>query len=400
MRRTLLILFFITLIVSSIPVMNAETQSTDNVPQPAIIVTGYEVYPEVLMKGDRGTIGITIKNTAKNPIQVSAMDPTVYMMSADIKSVELISRDLKILNDNYYNVGELGAGESLLFTFEIEADVPDGIYFPRIYVDLASTEDISYQVPVRVDSTPITLALLDIPKSIPQNERSEVKIGVSNTRPNSVGGVSVIPKGDNILITPSKYFIGEIEVNEMDSASFNITPHSDEIKNIHFDVIYRNGDNWDSETLIVPINIGEGKEAEILLTGVSVDRSVGLNSYVITGELDNIGTDVAGSILIKTEYTSGVEPIQPYKSYFVGTLEVDDFGSFELHMRLSGDVTEVPVIIQYRDSDGDLKTLREEIPIEFNEVVEEELSEWWIVFIICIIAIVAVIIGYSWKVAK
>ncbi|MDY6960174.1 MAG: hypothetical protein SVK08_13565, partial [Halobacteriota archaeon] len=101
-----------------------------------------------------------------------------------------------------------------------------------------------------------------------------------------------------------------------------------------------------------------------------------------------------------TENTSGVEPIQPYKSYFVGTLEVDDFGSFELHLRLSGDVTEVPVIIQYRDSDGDLKTLGEEIPIEFNEVIEEELSEWWIVFIICIIAVVAIIIGYSWKVAK
>ncbi|MDY6959776.1 MAG: hypothetical protein SVK08_11550, partial [Halobacteriota archaeon] len=310
MKRVLFILLFIVITLSAIPVIYAEAQSTDNVPQPAIIVTGYEVYPDVLMKGDTGTIGITIKNTAKNPIQVSVTDPTVYMMSADIRSVELYSRDLKILNGKYYNVGELGAGESLLFTFEIEADVTDGMYFPRIDVDLEATEDISYKVPVRVDSTPITLAILDLPEFLPQNERSEVKIGVSNTRPNSVSGVSVTPKGGNTLITPSKFFIGTIEGNEMEPASFNITPQSRYTNNIDFEVVYRNGDNWHSETIIVPIDVSEGKEAEILLTGVTTERSLGLNTYVIAGELDNIGTDVARSILIKTENTSGVEPIQ------------------------------------------------------------------------------------------
>ena len=397
MKKAIFLVLFIFLL-SLVPVACGKD------PKPAVTVTGFEVYPEVLMKGDTGTISITIKNTAKSTIQeTTAYNSTTYMMNADIKSVKLSSREIEVLSDEYLNVGELGAGESLSFTFQVEADVLDGTYFPKVMVGLRdrNMKDISYRIPVKVDSSEITVAVSDIPKLFPKNERSKIKISVANTRPNSVSGVTVIPKGDDISVTPSKFFIGTIESNELEIASFNVTPQTLSEKEMEFEVVYKNGDNWHSETLSVPVSVTEEKKAEILLTGVTIEPSTGINTHVISGELDNVGSDSAKSVLIITENKSGVEPIQPYKSYFVGTLDVDDFGSFELHVRLNGNVTEVPVIIQFRDVDDNLITQNEKISIEFHQIENEKMPvKWMYVFIAIMATVVIIAIAYSWKGAK
>ena len=48
-------------------------------------------------------------------------------------------------------------------------------------------------------------------------------------------------------------------------------------------------------------------------------------------------------------------PQDPYKSYVIGALKSDDFGSFEVTFTASG-VSSVPLQVSYKDSDGNILT--------------------------------------------
>ena len=47
----------------------------------------------------------------------------------------------------------------------------------------------------------------------------------------------------------------------------------------------------------------------------------------MTGDVYNAGLEVANSVLLTT---GGGQPVNPYRNYVVGSLQPDDFSSFEL----------------------------------------------------------------------
>lgn len=99
-----------------------------------------------------------------------------------------------------------------------------------------------------------------------------------------------------------------------------------------------------------------------------------------------------------------VEPIQPYANYFIGTLEADDFSSFELSARMSGEMTSIPVLIEFRNTDNTYTSITETIDMGSNSITSSGSSEGMSPIVMGAIAISAIaiigIIGYSWKKRK
>ena len=86
-----------------------------------------------------------------------------------------------------------------------------------------------------------------------------------------------------------------------------------------------------------------------------------MGEKTITGDLSNIGTTKARSVLVSIKRTDNIIPIRPYENYFVGTLNADDYGSFELHCQINGNASEIPIIITYRDEDNNLIKMEKNI---------------------------------------
>jgi hypothetical protein len=56
-------------------------------------------------------------------------------------------------------------------------------------------------------------------------------------------------------------------------------------------------------------------------------------------------------------------PQDPYKTYVVGALKPDDFGSFEVTFTAGSGTTSVPVELSYKDTDGNIYTSVQDVKI-------------------------------------
>jgi hypothetical protein len=145
---------------------------------------------------------------------------TCASTSTSIRSVGAESQKRIIYDDP----GALSPGESITLTFPLEADVPDGTYFPEVSVTVKDGVNVRYPIPITVDSSTVELTAIDIPEDFSRKSSHLIQLGVANTRPNPVSGVKVTPSAENFEFMPDAIFIGEMNSNEEVTADFTITP--------------------------------------------------------------------------------------------------------------------------------------------------------------------------------
>jgi len=391
MRQTIkpflfLFLFGVAIAVGISSVGAADMNSGMEEQESSIMIAGYQVSPEVLMRNDVGTVTVTVKNMELDK-------------SVNIKDARMLSRDIKVLSDSYFNIGRLGPGESLNLMFTIKAGYIDGIYYPRILVEGEDAQNIRYSIPVTVDSSSLTIGVKDIPEDIFKGERARIELVVGNPRQNTVTAVKIITEECEVI--PSEVFIGALSADESKTASLNFTPQTKGAYVLNFKLEFKNSDNYHSTDLNVPLNVTESKKsAELILTGIEVDSmSAAMNVYKITGDINNAGLKEAKSVVMKVDDVEGIEAVHPYKAYFVGLLSADDFSSFELNVKVGENETQVPLLIEYKDEDGNMFSKTEYISIERHPGTTSsgELSFSMIVVLVVIAMVVIGLIAYSWK---
>ena len=380
MRYTLPFFIFLVLLMVGISCAEAVEEQKSSV-----MITSYKISPEVLMHNDVGTVTVTVKNME-------------LVKSVNIKEAQMLDSNIKILSDSYFNIGGLGPGESLNISFTIKAVCPDGIYYPRILVDGGDAQNIRYSFPVTVDTSSLTIGVKDIPEDIFKGERARIEFIVGNPRQNTATAVKVVTEGREVI--PSEVFIGVISSDESKVASFNFTPHNEGAHILNFKLEFKNGDNYHSADLSLPLNVTESKKsAELILTGIEVESMPGLSVFKITGDINNAGLKEANSVVMKIGDAKGIEAMHPYKSYFVGLLNADDFSSFELDVKVDENVTQVPLVIEYKDEDGNRFSKTEYISIERHQGTTSsgEMPLYMIVVLVVIAMVVIGLIAYSWK---
>jgi hypothetical protein len=346
-----------------------------------VTVTDVQIDPTVFMQGDTGTITVEITNNGASSVAISR--------------ATLLDGGVALINEGSYDsVGSIGAGNKLQFTFTVRTDGPDGIYYPKFYLDFRNAGSLRYLVPVKVESTELQVSVIDRPETFSEGKKETIQLLIGNPRENGVNGVTVTPVGDEIEVTQSSYFLGNLAPDASANVSFDITPIAS--TNLTFHVTYRNGINTHVIDRTLPVVIGEAKKiADPVLNNIELIPESGY--YRVTGDVTNAGLDTAKSVVI----TSGspAEPVDPFRLYVVGSLDPDDFSSFEVTFRAESDVEEAPILIQYKDEDGN--SFEQSFLVELTgETVPEDESGWSPLLIAGIIVIAIVIAGiavYTWK---
>ncbi|UUX93750.1 COG1361 S-layer family protein [Methanoplanus endosymbiosus] len=328
------ILMFLIIAVSFCGIVSADDSESSAYTQ--VAVTDVNLDPGVFVKGDTGIITITVKNTGTE--------------SVSINRAELYSNDISVVNDDAYDtVTPIGAGNEMQFSFTVDADAPDGIYYPRFYLDYTGSNSFSYNIPVKIESTGLSISVIDSPDSWQEGNEEKITLLIGNPRENTVNGVEISPLGEGVTSSQTSYFIGNLEPDESCEMKFDITP--EDAKYIEFDASWRNGINKHISSVSIPVSYGDDKTgADPILNNVETKTS---GSYsTVSGDITNAGLEDAMSIVVTVG--SPAVPVDPYKIYVIGSLEPDDFSSFDVTYELQSDKysAEIPVIITYKDLNG------------------------------------------------
>jgi hypothetical protein len=217
---------------------------TDVTIRPSIMVE-CSVDPEYLMPGDEGTVTVTLKNAAKTysySVFVDENEEEVFELSAQVLDASLLSTDnIQVTSDSYHDVGLLGPGDTIDFTYSIniDQDAKDGIHFLNfVFVGGGDMYDVRWKVPVTVDSSQV-----EIISTESLDGSHYVVLDIANTRPNTINAVTIIPVTENVTFEPAQYFIGTMDSDEMFTIRFDVDT-DDDIDRIKIKASFKNGNNW------------------------------------------------------------------------------------------------------------------------------------------------------------
>lgn len=290
--------------------------------------------PAVLMPYDVATVTITLKNTGTRGVSINSA--TVY------------DKDIRVLSDRYGKVGSIGAGNSMSFSYTLQAGGQTGIFYPVFSVDFRDAHFLRYPFRVIVQDTPLEVSVLTKPEVFVTGKKEEITVHIGNPRDNQVTGVTVIPEVTGHEITPTSFFAGVLMPDAAIDVPFSVTPYGDEP--VVFTVQYQNGINKHSSSFSLPVDIGmkSRRQADTVLSNVVVDTEK--DYFRVTGDVTNSGLENANAVVITA--APPAVPVFPYKVYAVGALKPDDFSSFEVTFRADVNVTEVPLHASFKDDDG------------------------------------------------
>ncbi len=319
------------LVLLASPVLAANSTQTVSLAG-QIAVTHVEISPSLLMRDDTGLVTITVQNTGSE--------------SLTLRGATFSAKELTTVNyQTYASSGTIGPGTTREFTFTIRADPPDGIYYPKFSLDLG-TESFRTYIPIQIESTPIDVSVNSRPDTFTQGVKEEITLVIGNPRQNTLTGISVTPVGNGIVSTQTRVFIGDLAPGQSTKVVFTLAPM--EKGDVTFLVEYRNGINSHTESVTIPVTFGTDKmAANPLVNNIEIASSGA--TYTLSADVTNAGLSDARSIVATVG--SPAQPTDPYPMYVVGTLEPDDFSSFDLTFLAPG-MTSIPLILQYKDTSG------------------------------------------------
>jgi len=369
------LLLLILLLAAGIPSPASATTSD-------VSVLSYSLSPSVLMRGDTGTLAVSVNNNGSTAVSIS-------------RAALIGSKDTIVVTENpYSSVGDIGIGASKTFTFTIKAAGSDAMYYPKFVLDYVGTgNSLRYPIPVEIESSEPGLSVLSKPDDFSAGRKSDIVLEFGNLRPNTITSVIITPSGDGVDVVPSGCFIGSLASGASSTVTFSITPHTD--SDLTFCSEYTNGNNPHSVSVTVPVTLSAGKmRAEPVLTSIEV--AMASDIYTVTGDVINAGLEVANSVVVTSG--AGAVPVDPYRIYVVGSLDPDDFSSFEVTFRVEEGVTTVPLVVEYKDVDGNPCSVASDVDLEGVEP-QQGASEFPTGAVVCIILLAAAAgaIAYAWK---
>ena len=329
---TIITLFFVSLLLVSIN--TAELLPENEAAAAQIQVINLSIDPAVLMPYDTATVTITLANTGTKSVAIS--------------SAQMLSKEFKVLSDSYGKVGAIGAGNTMSFTYTLQAGGATGIFYPIFSVDFRDANFLRYPFRVLVQENLLEVSVLNKPETFVSGKKEDLTIHIGNPRDNQVTGVTVIPQAGEHEITPTSFFSGVLAPDSSVDVPFSVTPYGD--SPIEFVVQYQNGINQHEVSYTLPVETGKKsrKQADTVLSNVKVDTEK--DHFRVTGDVTNSGLETANAVVITS--TDPAVPVFPFKVYAVGALKPDDFASFEVTFRADENVTEVPLRTSFKDNDG------------------------------------------------
>ena len=312
-------LIFSALISLYIPTVHAN---------PAIMISQYQLSPEILMPGDTAILTLQVKNAETVATQTSTSasggetTTTVHTLGVDIDKIWIdpaTSGGKQIrATASYTDIGYLAAGASIEVNFKLVVDknMSEGIYFPIVNVDVSGGTDVIYPLLVKVSNASVDLLPTSVPSKISKGGTTELTITAVNKRENAVKEVIITPHGDGVEFVPQSYFIGSLAAATSEDVVFSTKPIETGVSNISFSVSYKNGDNLHTNSLVAPLSVIEALDVAPIITNFPLSITKGGSSR-ISIEVYNAKTEKITGVLVTPICNATVIPSQ----YFIGSME-------------------------------------------------------------------------------
>ena len=346
-----------------------------------VSIANVVISPSLPFEGDIITVTVTIQNTGIEPVAISR--------------AELYSKDLTIMNQRIYaSVGSIGAGNTMEFTFSVRANAQDGIYYLWFYLDFRDAGSLQYHIPVTISNTPVVVSVLDMPAIFQENGEETITVSVGNPRENTLNGVFVQISGEGITSRQNTRFIGALPADESREISCDLTAAKS--TDLLITTTYQTGTNEHQSELVIPITVGSGgKSASLIINNVELDAQT-TGYHKISGDVNNAGLKTAEAVVVTTDYPA--TPIEPYRTYVIGSLNPDDFSSFDLTFT-TDDMSQIPVIATYKDRSGTVfsETIMLDLSYAFEENEAAKNPNSSPVIYVVLIVLAGAVLYIAWK---
>ncbi len=174
------------------------------------------------MPGDRGTVTVTLTNTATTP--TVTIDGNTYDTNARIQAAALksLSDGITVLDSPYQEMGILSPGDSIKLTFNVKVaeNAAEGTHNLELAVEGNSFDYNSRKnIPLEIDSSNVKVIPSKELKLV--NSAATLEFDVANTHPNEFNSVSIKPEAEGVRFYPAEYFIGPMNPDELFKIQFN-----------------------------------------------------------------------------------------------------------------------------------------------------------------------------------
>jgi hypothetical protein len=325
-------------------------------------VTAFQTPESIVAAGN-----VYVSNVTYDPGSFFTNDAgtvTVYVTNGNsdqsvvVNHVTIGDKNIRLTSTPYDSSANIGPLQSKSFVFSVVADAPDGTYYPTFSLSFRDADSLYSRATVQVDNTPLELTIVDKPDAFTQGKKKTIFMQVANPRKNDLRNVIFEVSGTGITATPAKTFIGNLGSGAKIPVNFTVT--SDQETSLILTVTYNNGNNPQKVRMELPITFGiDKKQANPVISNVLVKSEGGI--YHITGDVNNAGLETANTVMVTS--LSPAVPQDPYKTYVVGALKPDDFGSFEVTFSANS-TSSIPIQLSYKDTDGN----------QYNSVQDVKIS--------------------------
>jgi len=316
--------------------------------------------------------------------------------SVVVNHVTIGDKNIRLTSTPYDSSANIGPLQRQSFVFSVVTDAPDGTYYPTFSLSFRDADSLYYRAMVQVDNTPLELTIVDKPDAFTRGKKKTIFMQVANPRKNDLRNVILEVAGTGITVTPAKTFIGNLASGAKIPVNFTVIPEQE--TSLILTVMYNNGNNLHKVTMDLPIIFGlDKKQANPVISNVQVKSEGGI--YHITGDVNNAGLETANTVMVTS--LSPAVPQDPYKTYVVGALKPDDFGSFEVTFSANS-TTNIPIQLSYKDTDGNLYTSLQDVKISASGTTPQNngVSNLLFTLIAVVIVLVACIGGWYFYVRR
>jgi len=331
--------------------------------------------PGAFFVDDTGTVTFSVTNSNTN-------------QSVVVSHATFSDDSFDLTSGTYDTSASIGPLQTRSFVFSIAATAKEGTYFPTFSLSFRDGDSLWYRSMVKIENMPLVTTVLDKPDTFTQGRKKTINLQITNPRDNGVKNVILDVSGAGITASPDKIFVGDIASRSNKSVTFSVTP--EQASTLHITVNYYNGDNPHSVMMDIPVAFGtDKKQASPVISNVLVKSETG--TYHITGDVTNAGLETANAVTV-TSGTPAV-PADPYRSYIVGALKPDDFGSFEVTFTATN-ATSVPLQLSFKDSDGNVITSRYDVKLTSSSAAVQQPG--LPIIPIAVIAVVIIVFAGGW----
>ncbi len=333
MKLSTLAIFIVAFVLIAFAIPPAQADES-----PTVTITDYKVSPSVLMPDSKGTITITVKNTASTASvseksgQLSS-DVYAVVKTADtpvnIESVHLESSGIKVLSNRFDRVGAIGPGQSLTFTFAIQAPQASGMYYPEVWIDTTGGKSMRYPIPVNVNTAlgiqKSAILIMDSTLTGSQNPGDEIPVLITVKNSGEMMADDVTLKIGNVSTTVAPknadlYHLGTIPAGEQKTA--NLVLLSDKkmsagLVKIPTTITYSAMDGAVMNQVSSIDILFKGKaELGFVSVDTSPARLIADTPYDLTIRIENTGTGEAKQVSATIDL-----PVDGKKEAFIGKIK-------------------------------------------------------------------------------